>query len=147
VKPASLPHWLQRNLTRIVACLLVVFLFFQTRLPDISASEAARLSSHFHFAAYSFPVSSGVKTKSVRAVHPSLKRLSAWISSVGSAVAVGDLDGDGLSNDVCLGLFIALAITGATRGLGLYIAALRKRSPVRHQPVSAEVPAAVRAAS
>jgi hypothetical protein len=82
--------------------LLVVFLFFQTRLPDISASEAARLSSHFHFAAYSFPISSGVKTKSVRAVHPSLKRISAWISSVGAAVAVGDLDGDGLSNDVCL---------------------------------------------
>jgi hypothetical protein len=102
MKPASLPHWLQRNLTRIVACLLVVFLFFQTRLPDISASEAARLSSHFHFAAYSFPISSGVKTKSVRAVHPSLKRISAWISSVGAAVAVGDLDGDGLSNDVCL---------------------------------------------
>jgi hypothetical protein len=23
MKPASLPHWLQRNLTRIVACLLV----------------------------------------------------------------------------------------------------------------------------
>jgi hypothetical protein len=102
MKPASLPQWLQRNLTRIVACLVVVFLFFQSRLPDISASEAARLSSHFHFSAYSFPDSSGVKTKSVRAVHPSLKRISAWISSVGAAVAVGDLDGDGLSNDVCL---------------------------------------------
>lgn len=102
MKPASLPNWLQRNLTRIVACLLAVFLFFQTRLPDISASEAARLSSRFHFAAYGFPVNSGVKTKTVRAVHPSLKRISAWISSVGAAVAVADLDGDGLSNDVCL---------------------------------------------
>lgn len=48
---------------------------------------------------------------------------------------------------VVYGLFIALAITSATRGLGLYIAALRKRSLVRKEPVSATVPAAVRAAS
>jgi hypothetical protein len=48
---------------------------------------------------------------------------------------------------VVYGLFIALALTSATRGMGLYIAALRKRSPVRQQPASAEVPAAVRAAS
>ena len=100
MNPAS--HWLRRNLTRIVASLLVIFLFFQTRLPDISASEAARLSSRFHFTAYSFPIDNSAKTKSVRAVHPSLKRISAWISSVGAAVAVGDLDGDGLANDVCL---------------------------------------------
>lgn len=102
MKPTTLPLWLQRNLTRIVACLLVVFLFFQTRLPDLSASEAFRLASRFHFSAYSFPMSSAVKPKTVRAVHPSMKRISAWISSVGAAVAVGDLDGDGLPNDVCL---------------------------------------------
>jgi Na+-translocating ferredoxin:NAD+ oxidoreductase RnfD subunit len=48
---------------------------------------------------------------------------------------------------VVYGLFIALALTSATRGLGLYVGALRKRSPARHQPASAEVPAAVRAAS
>lgn len=102
MKPTTLPPWLQRNLTRIVACLLVVFLFFQTRLPDLSASEALHLASRFHFAAYSFPMSSAVKAKTVRAVHPSMKRISAWVSSVGAAVAVGDLDGDGLPNDVCL---------------------------------------------
>ena len=102
MKPTTLPLWLQRNLTRIVACLLVVFLFFQTRLPDLSASEAFRLASRFHFSAYSFPMGSAVKAKTVRAVHPSMKRISAWVSSVGAAVAVGDLDGDGLPNDVCL---------------------------------------------
>jgi enediyne biosynthesis protein E4 len=102
MNPTYLPHWLQRNLTRIVALLLVIFLFFQARVPHISAKETASLASRFHFASYAFPVNSATKLKTVRAVHPSLKRISAWISSVGAAVAVGDLDGDGLSNDVCL---------------------------------------------
>lgn len=38
--------------------------------------------------------------KSVRHVHPSLDRISAWISSVGAAATLADLDGDGLPNDV-----------------------------------------------
>jgi len=98
----SLPPWLHRNITRIAACLIAVFLFFQARIPGISAAEAARLASRFHFVAHVFPMASDSKPKNVRVVQPSLKRISAWISSVGAAVAVGDLDSDGLSNDVCL---------------------------------------------
>jgi hypothetical protein len=33
--------------------------------------------------------------------HPSLERISAWISSVGASVALADLDGDGLYAEVC----------------------------------------------
>lgn len=102
MNPIFLPHWLQRNLTRIAAVVLVIFLFFQARIPKISASEAAHLASRFHFASLAFPTDNAAKARSVRAVHPSLKRISAWISSVGAAVAVADMDGDGLSNDVCL---------------------------------------------
>ncbi|HEX7287050.1 MAG TPA: CRTAC1 family protein, partial [Candidatus Angelobacter sp.] len=40
-------------------------------------------------------------TKTIRAVNPRLARLSAWISSVGASVALNDIDGDGLPNDVC----------------------------------------------
>jgi hypothetical protein len=79
-----------------------VFLSFQARVPDISAAEAMRLASRFHFVAHAFPVAGASQAKNVRAVQPSLKRISAWISSVGAAVAVGDLDSDGLPNDVCL---------------------------------------------
>jgi hypothetical protein len=79
-----------------------VFLFFQARVPDISAAEAMHLASRFHFAAHKFPLAGVSTAKNVRVVQPSLKRISAWISSVGAAVAVGDLDSDGLSNDVCL---------------------------------------------
>src|SRR5436305_1587410 len=30
-----------------------------------------------------------------------MERISGWVSAVGAAVALNDLDGDGLSNDVC----------------------------------------------
>ncbi len=95
-------NWFRRNLTKLVAALIVVFLFMQARIPDISAGERARLASRFHFTRYALPLDKTAPVKSVRAVQPSLKRISAWISSVGAAVAVADLDGDGLSNDVCL---------------------------------------------
>src|SRR6185369_7607838 len=32
--------------------------------------------------------------------HPSLERISAWISSLGAAATLADLDGDGLANDL-----------------------------------------------
>ena len=102
MNPSNPPNWLRRNLPRIAAALIVVFLFFQARVPDISAHERAQLASRFHFARYTLAWESGAKAKTVRAVHPSLKRISAWISSVGAAVAAGDLDGDGLPNDICL---------------------------------------------
>lgn len=79
-----------------------MFLFFQARIPDISAAERAHLASRFHFTRHALPIASGIPLKGVRVVQPSLRRISAWISSVGAAVALGDLDGDGLSNDVCL---------------------------------------------
>ena len=52
----SLPPWLHRNITRIAACLIAVFLFFEARVPDISAAEAMHLATRFHFVAHAFPV-------------------------------------------------------------------------------------------
>jgi hypothetical protein len=43
----------------------------------------------------------GGTPKLLRSVHPSLERHSAWISAVGASIALNDLDGDRLSNDVC----------------------------------------------
>ena len=99
---SSIPNWLRRNIPRIVAAVIVVFLFFQARVPNIAAGERTLLASRFHFSRYTLPSSGDIGTRSVRPVHPSLKRISAWISSVGAAIAAGDLDGDGLSNDTCL---------------------------------------------
>jgi enediyne biosynthesis protein E4 len=95
-------RWFQLNLTKIAAALIVAVLFVQAREPVISASERSTLASRFHFVHYTLPDDASAPSKTVRAVHPSLKRISAWISSVGAAVAAGDLDGDGLANDICL---------------------------------------------
>jgi hypothetical protein len=50
------------------------------------------------------PISAAPRTgdRKVRAVHPHYEHIQAWISSVGAAVALADVDGDGHANDVCL---------------------------------------------
>src|SRR5580700_1310390 len=69
--------------------------------PDLSEDERRELASHFRFKRYALPEVAGRPQRFVRAVHPSLRRHAAWISVVGAAVALNDLDGDGLPNDVC----------------------------------------------
>jgi hypothetical protein len=70
-------------------------------LPELSPGERQELAARFRFTPFFLPELAGPK-QTVRAVHPSLERISAWISSVGAGVALADLDGDGLPNDVCL---------------------------------------------
>ena len=83
-----------------LACVLVAFAF--ARLPGVAPEEARRLAGPFRFERSAFPEPANHPAyKYVRNVQPSLARISAWISSVGAAVALGDLDGDGLSNDLC----------------------------------------------
>lgn len=40
--------------------------------------------------------------RNVRPVNPSYNAIRGWISAVGAAVAVGDIDGDSKTNDICL---------------------------------------------
>src|SRR4030095_2939860 len=59
------------------------------------------LASRFRFAKLPMPeVANHPPYKSVREVHPSLKRIASWISSLGAAVTLADLDGDWLPNDL-----------------------------------------------
>lgn len=90
-----------RHATPLVALVLIVTLYGLARLPDLSSAERVALASHFHFTRTILPVVSTHTTRSVRPVHSSLKHISGWISAVGAAVALNDLDGDGLPNDVC----------------------------------------------
>jgi len=92
---------LRRHATRIVALAIVFPLYAVVRSPTLSNAERAELASRFRFARQSLPELPGGLPRSVRAVHPSLERLSSWISSVGASVALNDLDGDGMPNDVC----------------------------------------------
>lgn len=88
----------------LVAALLIVLAYGFTRLPRLAPEERAELAARFTFERSLLPGGAAVgggEARSIRQVHPSLDRLAAWISSVGAAVALADLDADGLANDVC----------------------------------------------
>ncbi|HEX7286063.1 MAG TPA: RNA-binding protein, partial [Candidatus Angelobacter sp.] len=93
--------WLKRRLKQISAVLILIGLYLGTRLPGVSARERLALAGNFQFQRSVLPQVPGFPTKTIRAVNPRLARLSAWISSVGASVALNDIDGDGLPNDVC----------------------------------------------
>ena len=86
---------------RVAALLLVAVLYGAARLPAPSAAVMAAMAGRFMFDEATLPELGGTAMKDVRRVHPQLQRISAWISAVGAAVALNDLDGDGLPNDAC----------------------------------------------
>lgn len=94
--------WLRRQLPGIVALVLIVSTFLVARLPSPSAAETGLLASRYAFAPMSVALPGGFRQQGIRKVNPDYEHIDAWISSVGAAIAMNDLDGDGLSNDLCL---------------------------------------------
>src|SRR5262245_25790032 len=95
--------WLRRHAVRIAALLLVLVAYGFARLPRASEAERQQLAARFAFTRFALAEPPGAgEPRTVRPVHPSLHEISAWISSVGAAVALHDVDGDGLPNDSCL---------------------------------------------
>ena len=85
----------------LVAIAIIAGCYWMARYPCISAADCMKLAAHFKFEKLPLPeVPTHPPYKYVRAVHPSLQRISAWISTLGAAAAMEDLDGDGLPNDL-----------------------------------------------
>ena len=94
-------HFVRRNIARLVAIAFVVALYLLSQQPSLSTAERKKLATDFRFtrsSLYEVPASS---YRSRRVVNPSLERIASWVSATGASVALNDLDGDGLSNDVC----------------------------------------------
>jgi len=86
----------------LVAVVAIAFCYAMAQFPSLPPTDRAALAARFKFEKSSLPeVADHPAYKYVREVHPSLKRISAWISSLGAAAALADLDGDGLPNDLC----------------------------------------------
>ncbi|MEX2310191.1 MAG: CRTAC1 family protein [Pirellulales bacterium] len=83
------------------ALLPLLAIYWSARLPSVSPDERQQLASRFHFEWSPLPEVAGPEQRFVRPVHPSLDHIAAWISAVGAAVALTDLDSDQLPNDVC----------------------------------------------
>src|SRR3954453_19083977 len=99
---SSLAVHIRKRAGVAVAVGVSVGLFLMSRPPQATSGTRAALASRFQFVRETLPKWGGRPEKFVRAVHPSLERISAWISAVGAAATLADLDGDGLPNDLCL---------------------------------------------
>ncbi|HET8947415.1 MAG TPA: RNA-binding protein, partial [Candidatus Polarisedimenticolia bacterium] len=94
---------LRKLAASLAAIVLSVLCYAFARLPVLAAPDAAALASRYAFERLPVAEASGHPPyKSVRAVHPSLERISAWVSSLGAAATLADLDGDGLPDDLVL---------------------------------------------
>jgi len=92
---------MNKRVSCLVAIILVAICYVPARLPTLTSSEMAALAGRFSFKRFPLPeVPDHPPYKVVRQVHPSLERISAWVSSVGAAATLADLDGDGLPNDL-----------------------------------------------
>lgn len=91
----------RRQAAKLTAIILVFVVYGFARMPEVSESELAKLAAGFSFRAAPLPTLNGEPQKTIRDVNPNLRRISGWISAVGAAVALNDLDGDGLPNDAC----------------------------------------------
>ena len=93
--------FIQRYTRHFVIIALIAMFYWLARPPDLSAAQRNQLAAHFHFTHLTLPTLPGQPLRFVRAVHPSFEHISSWISAWGASVALSDLDGDGLPNDIC----------------------------------------------
>jgi len=92
---------LRQQAAKLTAVVLIFAVYGFARLPETPESELVKLAEGFRFSTAPLPTLTGETQKTIRDVNPSLRRIAGWISVVGAAVALNDLDGDGLPNDIC----------------------------------------------
>lgn len=89
-----------RHARRATAIAIVVALYLPARLPAPSEGERAEMAGRFRFQRTELPSPSDREAAIARPVHPSLEHVAGWINTLGAGIALEDLDGDGLPNDV-----------------------------------------------
>lgn len=84
---------------RLVPAAIALVLF---GLAKATTGYPAPRPTGLRFAEQSLTESESASDRKVRPVNPRYHEIRGWISSVGAAVALADIDGDGKTNDVCL---------------------------------------------
>ncbi|SDX61985.1 Repeat domain-containing protein [Amycolatopsis xylanica] len=95
-------RWLHKQLAGIVALALIATMFLIGKLPEVSAADQDKVASEYSFTPLTIALPAAKKNQAVRTVNKEYAHIEAWISSVGSAIAMNDLDNDGKNNDLCL---------------------------------------------
>lgn len=86
---------------RLIGLVVVVSLGAGAALPDIRL-DPNELAARFKFESTTLDHDTGAARHHTRAVHRELQRIGPWISSVGAAGALGDVDGNLKPDDLCL---------------------------------------------
>jgi enediyne biosynthesis protein E4 len=94
--------WLRRQLPGFLALAIMASVYLVARPPSTSAAEIDNMAAKFRFTPMEIAMPPGLPQHSIRQVNKKYRNIDAWISSVGAAIAMNDLDGDGLSNDLCI---------------------------------------------
>jgi hypothetical protein len=95
--------FLQNHAAKIATTSIALVLYALATPRDISAQDRNALITGLGFKAdYLTPADNGQPMSDIRDVHPSLRRIDAWISSVGAGVALADIAGTGRPADICL---------------------------------------------
>jgi hypothetical protein len=134
--------FLQHYLTRIVAIALMLIAYALAREPVLSSGERANLAEPFQFSRHALPDVApewpAHAPQQIRDVHPKLKKIAGWISAVGAAAALGDLDGNGLPDDVCyVDTRKDMVIVGPVPGTGArYVPRGLNLSPLPYEPAT-----------
>ncbi|MFF5160757.1 CRTAC1 family protein [Streptomyces sp. NPDC000348] len=76
--------------------------FYAVRIPEPSAADVRESAAGFAFEPMTIAMPGGFPTQKIRKVNKAYEHIDAWISSVGAGIALNDMDGDGLPNDLCL---------------------------------------------
>jgi hypothetical protein len=95
------PGSVGRRVTLLASAAIVIGLYIMTREQTVSKAESEAAINNFRFSRTQLPEAANrPQYKYVRKVHQSVQHIRAYVSTLGASVALGDLDGDGLQNDV-----------------------------------------------
>jgi hypothetical protein len=92
----------RRTAPTLVVLVLAAVAFVIARPPSASAATRAAIAGRFHFTERTIALPPGLPQHTVRQVNPEYQKIRSWISSVGAGVAINDLEGTGVSDDMCL---------------------------------------------
>lgn len=99
----ALASFFREHLKRIAAAVVIGILGFCVQVTTAVPRSALELgAARFRLARAPLPEVEGAEKRSERKhVHPSFNKMRTYISGMGASVALNDLDGDGLGNDLC----------------------------------------------
>ncbi|MBI1757934.1 MAG: CRTAC1 family protein [Actinobacteria bacterium] len=94
--------WLRRQLPGIVAVLVAVSGYLVVRPPSTAAAELDTMARAYRFTPMAIAMPAAPVQQSIRKVNKDYEHIRAWVSSVGAAVAMTDLQGTGKAADLCI---------------------------------------------